>query len=91
MPSNDNATAANFRSRLRTGLMPAIGSKRKASAIDPSGPPRKGFALCAVWWLTVWMVMVTGVDRCPPEEWPARRSRSRPPGKPLALKVSASV
>jgi hypothetical protein len=81
MPSNDNATAANFRSRLRTGLMPAIGSKRKASAIDPSGPPRKGFALCAVWWLTVWMVMVTGVAA-------ARRKSGRREGRGRAPQPS---
>jgi hypothetical protein len=66
--------------------MPAIASNRKASAIDPSGSLRKGFALCAVCWLTVWMVMVTGVDHCPPEEWPARRSRSRRPRQATCAK-----
>ena len=72
MVHKDNAAApiitgrsGNFLSRLCTGLMPAIGNNRKASAIQPSDPPRKGFALCAVCWLMVWMVMVTGVAPLP--------------------------
>jgi hypothetical protein len=66
---NDNPAAAstsgkpgNFLSRLRTGLMPAIGSNSNASAIAPGGPPGKGIAPCAVGWLTVWTVMVTAVS-----------------------------
>jgi hypothetical protein len=63
--------------------MPAIGGNRKASAIEPSGPPRKGFALCAVCWLTVWMVMMTGVDPVAAGRVAGEKVAVAPGGKPV--------
>ncbi len=92
---NDNAAAASttgrpgiFRSRLRTRLMPAIGSSSKATAIVPSDPP--GFASRAVCGLMVWMVMVTGVAPLPAGIVAGEKVAVAPAGKPVALKVTAS-
>ena len=91
----DNAAAASAtgrpgiaRSRLRIGLMAAIGSSSKARAIAPGGPP--AISPCAVCWLTVWMVMVTGVDPLPAGTVAGEKVTVAPVGKPVALRVSAS-
>src|SRR5258708_34051669 len=70
--------------------MPASGSSRKPRATGAQGPPERGFSLCAVWLLLVWMVSVTDVAAPPAGIVAGEKVAVAPEGNPDALKVTAS-
>jgi len=93
---NDNAAAAGitgkpgiFRSRLRIGLMPAIGSSRNASAIGARDPP-ESLPLWAAWGLLVWIVMVNAVAPLPAGMVAGWKVTVELGGRPAALKATRS-